>query len=273
MVRAIGQTVEGRRGGLPLLAASCGGLVLAHPPTGLLWAIMVLPAFALFCTRSPARLLSCAAGALLGIGPAAVHLMPALSAPAFPAAAHWLVLAPQRWNDAATMQTLTAIALALAVLLAGLCIALLQMAMADDRRGAVGFWIAIGLGSLVVIVGLVSSLWDLPVMAALQFPGRLMAMVEFAAVTTLCLVPLTRLRRVVVYFFAAAAVALVPAALSVTSDLVRRAGPPGPPPVHSLVPWLMAQVAAPVPPWGWAISGLSLLVLAGLAIRARRRED
>jgi len=73
-----------------------------------------------------------------------------------------------------------------------------------------------------LVVGLVPWFWDLPLIGKVQFPWRLMMVVEFAAVTALCLVPFSKLRRAVVYIFAAAAVALVPAAVSVASDAAAR---------------------------------------------------
>ena len=229
---AIRQTVEDRRWGLPLLAGSYAALLASHLPTALLCSVTVIPAYVLFSTRSPARLLRCAAGGVLGLGLAAAYLVPALElqewissdqlwAP-FYRPENWFVLVPNRWGDPETMRTITSIALALAVLALGLCVALLQMPVADARRKELGFWIALSLACLVLVVGLVPWFWDLPLIGKVQFPWRLMMVVEFAAITALCLVPFSRLRRVVVYIFAAAAVALVPAAVSVASDAAAR---------------------------------------------------
>jgi uncharacterized membrane protein len=229
---AIRQTVEDRRWGLPFLAASYAALLASHLPTALLCSVTVIPAYVLFSTRSPARLLRCAAGGVLGLGLAAAYLVPALElqewissdqlwAP-FYRPENWFVLVPARWGDPDTMRTITSIALALAVLALGLCVALLQMPVADARRKELGFWIALSLACLVLVVGLLPWFWDLPLIGKVQFPWRLMMVVEFAAITALCLVPFSKLRRVVVYIFAAAAAALVPAAVSVASDAAAR---------------------------------------------------
>lgn len=269
---AMRRTADGWRWSVPLLAASFGGLVLAQPPLALLCSVTLLPVYALSCTRLPRRLVACVGSIALGVGLAAVGLVPALQLwPAWPAnplqrADNWLVLAPERWTDRATMRSLASIALALAVLFAGLCIALVQMPLADARRHPLGQWIAIGLAGLALVVGLVPAFWTLPFFAVLPFPWRLMMVVEFAAISALCLVPITRLRRVVIYFFAAAGVALVPAVVSMATDIVARARP-----VVPLAPeaWLALSPA----PWAWTVSGLSLLLLAGLVIFAYRRPD
>jgi uncharacterized membrane protein len=229
---AIRQTVEEWRWGLPLLAGSYAALLASHLPTALLCSVTVIPAHVLFSTRSPVRLLRCAAGGVLGLGLAAAYLVPALELQewissdqlwaSFYRPENWFVLVPSRWVDSDTMRTITSIALALAMLALGLCVALLQMPVADARRKELGFWIAITLACLVLIVGLVPWFWDLPVIGKVQFPWRLMMVVEFAAVTALCLVPFSKLCRVVVYIFAAVAVALVPAAVSVATDAAAR---------------------------------------------------
>jgi len=129
---AIRRTVEERRWGLPLLAGSYAALLASHLPTALLCSVTVIPAYVLFSTRSPARLLRCAAGGVLGIGLAAAYLVPALALQgwisseqlwaSFYRPENWFVLVPARWGDPDTMRTITSIALALAVLALGLCV-------------------------------------------------------------------------------------------------------------------------------------------------------
>lgn len=209
------------RWGLPLLALAYAALLLSHLPTALLCSITVIPAYVLFVTRSPALLLRCAAGGALGIGLAAIYLLPAMELQSwisshqlwtsFYRASSWFVMAPERWVDPATMHVIGPIVLAAALLAAGLCLALLQLPIADERR-ELGFWVAVSLACLTLIAGLVPWFWDLPLVGKVQFPWRLLTVVEFALITALCLTPLARLRRIVVYVFAAAGVVLVPAA-------------------------------------------------------------
>jgi hypothetical protein len=229
---AIRRTTQEAQWSLPLLAGSYAALLASHLPTALLCSVTLIPAYILFSTRSRARLLRCAAGGVLGLGLAAAYLVPALELQewissdqlwaSFYHPENWFVLVPVRWLDPDIMRTITSIALALAVLALGLCVALLQMQAAEARRKELGFWIASTLACLVLVVGLVPWFWDLPLIGKVQFPWRLMMVVEFAAITALCLVPFSKLHRVVVYVFAAVAVALVPAAVSVATDAAAR---------------------------------------------------
>jgi len=52
--------------------------------------------------------------------------------------------------------------------------------------------------------------WQLPELAKVQFPWRLLIAVDFALITALCLAPLLPLGRAKVYLCAAAVVALAP---------------------------------------------------------------
>lgn len=218
--------------GLPLLALAYAGLIASHLPTALLCSITVIPAYVLVMARTPTSLLRCALGGVLGVGLSAIYLLPALQLQEWISAdqlwtrfyrpENWLVLAPERWVDDRTMHIIASLALALAVLAAGLCVALLQMAADDPRRRPLGLWIGVGLGGLVLLAGVVPWFWDLPLVGKVQFPWRLMLVVEFALVTALCLIPFRSLRRVVVYFFAAAGVAAVPAVTSLVEDAGQR---------------------------------------------------
>jgi hypothetical protein len=220
-------TLERARWGLPLLALAYAALLLSHLPTALLCSITVIPAYVLFTTRSPALLLRCAAGGALGIGLAAIYLLPAMTLQSwisahelwtsFYRASNWFVMAPERWVDPDTMRVIGSIVLAAAVLAAGLCFALLQLPDSEGRR-QLGFWVALSLACLILIAGLLPWFWDLPLVGKVQFPWRLLMVVEFALLTALCLTPLGELRRIVVYVFAAAGVALVPGAVLIVTD-------------------------------------------------------
>ena len=230
---ALRLTLEKARWGLPLLALAYAALLLSHLPTALLCSITVIPSYVLFTTRTPALLLRCAGGGALGIGLAAIYLLPAMELQSwisahelwtsFYRASNWFVMAPERWVDPDTMRVIGSIVLATALLAAGLCLALLQLPDGQGRR-ELGFWVALGLACLILIAGLLPWFWDLPLVGKVQFPWRLLMVVEFALLTALCLAPLGELRRVVVYVFAAAAVALVPGAMLIVTDAWARTG-------------------------------------------------
>ena len=224
---ALRRTLEKARYGLPLLALAYAVLLLSHLPTALLCSIMVLPAYGLFATRSPALLLRCAAGGALGLGLAAIYLLPAMELQpwisahelwtSFYRASNWFVMAPERWVDPDTMRVIGSIVLATALLAAGLCLALLQLPDGQGRR-ELGFWVALSLACLILVAGLLPWFWDLPLVGKVQFPWRLLMVVEFASLTALCLTPLGELRRSVVYLLAAACVALVPGTVLIVTD-------------------------------------------------------
>lgn len=229
---ALRLTNERARWGLPLLALAYAALLLSHLPTALLCSITIIPAYALFTTRVPTLLLRCAAGGVLGIGLATIYLLPAMELQSwisahelwtsFYRASNWFVMAPERWVDPDTMRVIGSIVLAAALLAAGLCLALLQLPDGQGRR-ELGFWVALSLACLILIAGLLPWFWDLPLVGKVQFPWRLLMVVEFALLTALCLTPLSELRRVVVYVFAAAAVALMPGAVLIVTDARARA--------------------------------------------------
>jgi hypothetical protein len=212
--------------GVPLLAVSYAGLLVAHLPTALLVSATLLPAFVLFRAWSlrswPAawRLAGMAglAGAL-GAGLAAIYLVPALELQSwisphqlwkrFYLPENWLLLWPERWPDPAIMQVIGGIAIAVAMMCVGLCVVLLLIADDHPVRAELGFWTVSCLVGLLLIGGLIPWFWDVPLIAKVQFPWRLMVAVEFAAIAALCLAPIAGQRRAVVYIFVAAAIVLV----------------------------------------------------------------
>ncbi|SEO95280.1 6-pyruvoyl-tetrahydropterin synthase related domain membrane protein [Rhodospirillales bacterium URHD0017] len=229
---ALRLTIDRARWGLPLLASAYAALLLSHLPTALLCSITIIPAYVLFTTRARALLLRCAAGGVLGIGLAAIYLVPAMELQSwisahelwtsFYRASNWFVMAPERWVDPDTMRVIGSIVLAAALLAAGLCLALLQLPDGDGRR-ELGFWVALSLACLILIAGLLPWFWDLPLVGKVQFPWRLLMVVEFSLLTALCLTPLAEVRRGVVYVLAAAGVALVPGAVLIVTDVRARA--------------------------------------------------
>ncbi|MBI3199213.1 MAG: hypothetical protein HYZ40_17235 [Rhodospirillales bacterium] len=229
---AIRLVVDGQRAGPPLLALSYATLILSHLPTTLLVSVTVIPAYVLYCTRRPVVLLSAGMAGALGIGIAATYLVPAMLLQDWISADQlwmpfyhiekWFLLRPGLWPEPNIMFAIASLALATTLLNAGLYLVVRQMPADDRRRHKLGFWIAVSLGSLVLIAGLVPWFWQLPHIAKVQFPWRLMMVVEFASITALCLAPLANLRRATRYTFVMAAVAVMPGVALVFQDAVAR---------------------------------------------------
>ena len=172
-----------------LLALSYAGLIVSHLPVALLVSATVLPAYLLVRIRTPTMLLRAAAGGLLGLGLAAIYLLPALTLQGWIAAEkfwsrsysvdYWYLLAFDRWPDPDFMNIVTSFAAAWAVLAAGICLFF-------RKRGDAFFWAAVALVCVVLMTGLVPWFWQLPELGKVQFPWRLMVVVDFAIVTAVC---------------------------------------------------------------------------------------
>ncbi len=196
-----------------LLALSYGGLLMSHLPTALLVSTTVLPAYAIFRTRDVAQLLRVAASGVLGIGLAAIYLWPAATLQGWISADllwtrfyrvdNWFLVAPGRWPETVIMQIVASITAAALILAAGLCVF-------ARRRSEALFWAAASVVCIALLAGVVPWFWQLPELAKVQFPWRLLMAVEFALITALCLAPLAPLSRGKVYLGAAAIVALAP---------------------------------------------------------------
>ncbi|HEY4169414.1 MAG TPA: hypothetical protein VGM96_21675 [Reyranella sp.] len=173
---------DGRVGGVPVLAAGYAALLLSHLPVALLASVTVLPAYALWRVRQPAAVF----GGLLGLALAAVYLVPALSLQHWISAAWlwssfyriepWFFFTPSLWPEVATMQLIVQAAVAYA---------LFAVAIVLQARG-LSFWPVLCLVCLALVSGLVPWFWRLPELSKVQFPWRLMTVVEFALVTALC---------------------------------------------------------------------------------------
>jgi hypothetical protein len=198
---------QGRAVGLPLLAVGYAALLLSHLPVTLLASVTLLPAYVIL----RARRLAAIGGGLLGIGLAAIYLVPALSLQQWISAAWlwssfyrieaWFFFTPALWPEEPIMQVITA--MAAAYVLAAVSVAV--------QARAVGFWIALCLGCIVLVSGLVPWFWWLPELAKVQFPWRLMTMIEFAAITAACSTDFSRPRRPAFWLLALAALPLVQA--------------------------------------------------------------
>lgn len=195
---AIARLAE-RRGGVALLWVSYAGLLLSHLPLALLASVTLIPMFVFWRARStpsPRRFLAVAlAGGLLGIALAATYWLPALrlipyiSADALGGDFYrpdiWFFWRPGDWPGGLRMSAIVLVTIAaLSLSIAG--------AFAARTREA-WFWCAVtGIG-VVLISGALPFLWRISLLAQVQFPWRMLPIVELATITALAL-GLPRLR-------------------------------------------------------------------------------
>lgn len=193
-IRRIGAA---RRGAVPLLAVGYAAVVCAHLPLALLASVTLVPAYALWTVHgaaSPgataARLL---AGGALGLALAAIYLLPALGlTPHILAEAlsgtyyrpqSWFFWRWDVWGGAAVMWV---------VILtwtgaAGLLVLCAVRPGSRPRDAATLFWCAAGAGLLLLVAGIPPLFWQLPAISQVQFPWRLLILVDFVVVTAIVL--------------------------------------------------------------------------------------
>lgn len=237
----IRRVADGNRNAIALLAAAYAALILAHLPTALLASVTVVAFYGLFCAwrtadRVPVRfLLRCALAGALGLGLAAIYLVPALSLqgaisadqfwlPAYRVSTWFLLVLPKGLiRPASIMLIIDSIAAACALSAVGVIAGLLGRKTGAGQRDEAGFWAALGLLGLLLMSGLVPWFWDVvPLVSKVQFPWRLLSVVEFATLTALCLLPWATLRRPAKLVLAAALIALFPGVGEMTSSLWAR---------------------------------------------------
>ncbi|MFI4933053.1 MAG: hypothetical protein ACHP7N_00380 [Caulobacterales bacterium] len=227
------KTARRERFGPMVLAASYGALILAHLPTALLTSVLLIaPYAALLAWRTPgarvAFLARSAAALVLGVGLAAIYLVPALLLQRFISAEYlWspkfnltgqLFANPHAW----TMPFVALLALASALETAMAVLAGMGAWRAGDR--ATAFWAGLAALIFLVMTGLVPGFWAAPLMAKVQFPWRAMAVQEFALVTLLALSPTLSARRLGVLL---AALALANPGLAAAARNLLRGEPAG----------------------------------------------
>lgn len=195
-----------RRGGVAILALSYAGLLLSHLPTAVLASATLLPAYVLFrawrATGAAAAVelvARSALGAALGVGLAAIYLGPALDLQGWIASEKlwtrgysvetWFLLTPERWlKPIAMMELIARIAAAAAIAAVGVLLLLRGRPSGAGPRADAAFWALLSLWCLVLMAGLLPWFWRIvPLVAKVQFPWRLMVVVEFSTITAICL--------------------------------------------------------------------------------------
>ncbi|KAA9019582.1 integral membrane-like protein [Sphingobium limneticum] len=167
-----------QRNGTLLLCLSFAGLLITHLPMAMLTALFLIAPLLIDRLRTDRNvLLPATLAGVLAIGLAAFYLLPALTLQHL-ISTQWLWSSwhrPTSWSLLAP-QPLILLNLGFpAVAVAAMLVAL----------RAPPIWRIIILITGLSSVGLIPLMWDMPLLSQVQFPWRLLAIVEFAAITAL----------------------------------------------------------------------------------------
>ncbi|MBX9946752.1 MAG: hypothetical protein K2Y40_21935 [Reyranella sp.] len=213
-----------QRFGVALFAGAYAALAMAHVPVALLFSLTALPTYVLYRgwrlgePKSAMRFFGRSGlGGALGLGIAAIYLLPALTLQGWiPAETFWtgdyriekwflLAFRPRDMN-----LVIASSALAYAIAATGVVATVARRDGQAGWRSEPVFWALVCLVCIALITGVLPWFWQLPFVAKVQFPWRLMIVVDFAAITALCLTPWPARSRAVSYMFIAVIVAFVP---------------------------------------------------------------
>jgi hypothetical protein len=173
---------EGRRG-VALTAIAYGAMIGTHLPLALLVSLFLIAPYALLHRE---RLPAFAAAVAIGIGLAAIYLVPAFALGPYRdlgqlyrtpnlTTGYWSVLRPQ-WGDPVYLGVFAIIA---AIILA-------SAVPAIRRRDG---WATYAIAIAVIVSGVVPYLWSFPLLKDVQFPYRALPLAEFGLATTLARFP------------------------------------------------------------------------------------
>jgi hypothetical protein len=169
-----------RRDGFAIAAIGYAALLAGHLPLALLASVFLIgPYAAMKAYRDPKRLLPLATALATGIALAGIYLVPALLLdPYRDAAKLWShpMLQPGNWTVWNLPYTNAFLAfLAIAV---GLTLPLVTLIIGERSR-----WAAFGLLCVLLGIGILPILWELPLLRSVQFPFRIFPLAEFALAT------------------------------------------------------------------------------------------
>lgn len=194
---ALAKLSEGRARYVPLLSFGYAALLLTHLPSALLVTVLLIPAYVAWAartTRHPMRfMIRSLIGGLIGIGLAAIYLIPALTLLSFvnPGSLTRAFYRPETWffwnfpSGPMGARMLFIIPLSAgAAVLAGAT--LLQARTWKEDRWQL-LWAGLTIVVVVIVAGLFPPFWKLPGLAMVQFPSRALLIVEFATITMLAM--------------------------------------------------------------------------------------
>ncbi len=241
VVLSVRQIADRRRFGVVFLAISYAALPMAHLPTSLLISLTALPMYVLYrgwrlgaVKPAAAFFMRCILGGVLGLGLASVYLLPALTLQdwipsdtfwgGYYLVERWFLLTPGRWLEPVDMMMIiVSIAAAYAIAAIGVLVVVSRDGALGKGRSEAAFWAIVCLVCVLLIGGVVPWFWQLPFVAKVQFPWRLMIVVEFAGITALCLMPWPLKARTLSYLFVVAIIALIPGLGEMGTGIVTRA--------------------------------------------------
>jgi hypothetical protein len=121
------------------------------------------------------------------------------------------------------MMIIASIAAAYAFAAVGVLVVMSRERVAGGLRSEAAFWAVACLVCVLLVAGALPWFWQLPFAAKVQFPWRLMIVVEFAGITALCLMPWPLRTRAMSYLFVVAIIALIPGLGEMGTGIVTRA--------------------------------------------------
>lgn len=184
---------EGDALAFPALAAAYAALILSHLPIALLTSIVLLPAYALSLTTRPAMLVRLVGAGLLGAGLAAIYLVPALSSTdtILAEALSTSFFRPENWffwQRGILAHPVIWIVLPTCIAAALFSLSSLQASRQSSNHAQVRFWAVLSIAIVLLVAGFPPAFWSLPAVMLVQFPWRLMLLLEFTAITVVALV-------------------------------------------------------------------------------------
>jgi hypothetical protein len=231
VILSIRQVAQGHRSGAVMLAASYAALLMVHLPTSLLISLTAIPAYVAyrawkFGAIKPAAIfvLHCALAGMLGLGLAAIYLVPALALQDWISAAllwsggyrieNWSLLKAANWSRLADLGDMMGLITWSAVAYGFAALGTLALLARRDKRASwrceTAFWALLTVATILIYSEAFPWFWEIPFAAKVQFPWRLMIVVEFAAITALCMAPWHLRSGMASLFLMAALVALIP---------------------------------------------------------------
>lgn len=194
-IRSAAQSWKGTVG----LAVSFSFLIMAHLPTALLSSISIIPIYTFYASARHKRLslfvkalFRCGLGGAFGLGLVAFYLLPALSLQdnisteqlwsSYFLPERWLLLKPALWSSPQFMSMITSFALAF--VLVAVCIIYSILHKLKSWRYEPMVWALTSMLSILLMAGVIPNFWtDIPLIAKVQFPWRIMVIAEFSIIT------------------------------------------------------------------------------------------
>ena len=194
---ALARLSDGRRGALPLLSVAYAAVLFSHLPTALLVSLFLIAPYVTFLAATSVRPLrfiaSSLTGGLVGIGLAAIYLVPALTLLTYVSARalsggfyrpdNWFFWHIRAGLMSARMYLIVPVTLAAFALAAQS----VRAARGSAAHRSALFWASLTIFLTVIIAGVVPGVWHLPGLKLVQFPWRALLLVEFTTITMLTL--------------------------------------------------------------------------------------